>query len=649
MCGIGGFFGTGVAPERSRSILQGMVNAVEHRGPDDRGIFVGDGVGLGHTRLSIVDISDGHQPMSSGSGRFWISFNGEIFNHVELRQELMERGRRFRTNSDTEVILHLFEEHGADCVSLLNGDFAFAIWDGHERRMTLARDRMGVRPLYYASHRDTVFFASEVKAILRVPGIDAEIDPFALDQIFTLWAPVAPRTIFKNISELPPAHIMAIDANGLRSRPYWQLSFPDRQTTSRTVSMKDRSEELLDLLDDATRIRLRADVPVGAYLSGGLDSSIVSALAARTISSRLRTYSVTFASAEHDESSYQDEVVRALGTEHSSVECLPQDIARIFPDVVRHMETPVVRTAPAPLFMLSGLVRDHGFKVVLTGEGADEVFAGYDIFKEAAVRRFCARQPRSRFRSHLFRRLYPYLPNLSQQTPEYLTSFFCGGDDASDSPLFSHLPRFRSTSAAKIFFSGDFRATLGGFDAAQTLIDRLPADFKRWAPLHQAQYIETTFLLPGYILSSQGDRVAMAHGVEGRFPFLDHRVVEFAAKLPPGAKLKGLSEKHILREATKNLLPPSIAWRTKQPYRAPDCDPFSMEGAPDYVAEMLSPRAVAQVGIFSPQAVEKLHAKCRRQNSAGFRDSTAFVSILSTQLWQQAFGASTKYQSTYAA
>ncbi len=649
MCGIAGFFGRDVSPEETRSVLQRMVGAIAHRGPDAQGAYVGDGVGIGHTRLSIVDIADGHQPMAGSDGRYWISFNGEIFNYVELRRELMERGHRFRTTSDTEVILQLYEEYGLDCLQRLNGDFAFAIWDKQSRQLTLARDRIGVRPLYYTRRLNTVFFASEVKALLRAPGISAEIDQFALDQVLTLWAPVAPRTIFKNISELPPAHVMVIDANGVRTRPYWQLMFPDQDVGTQRPAEADVADELLHLLDDATRIRLRADVPVGSYLSGGLDSSVISALAARAAPDRLRTYSVTFDSVEHDESGYQNEVADALGTQHSAIRCRVQDIAHVFPEVVHHMEIPVVRSAPAPLFMLSRLVRNQGFKVVLTGEGADEIFAGYDIFKEAAVRRFCGRQPRSRIRSHLFRRLYPYLPNLSQQSPEYLTSFFCSGADSPNHPLFSHRPRFRSTGAAKVLFSGDFRAALGDFDPTRELIERLPADFGRWHPLHQAQYIETSFLLPGYILSSQGDRVAMAHGVEGRFPFLDRRVVEFAAKLPPGMKLKGLREKHILREATKNLLPPSIVERTKQPYRAPDCDPFIAAAAPDYVAESLSPSAIAQVGIFNPQAVDKLYAKCRRQQSSGFKDSTAFVSILSTQLWHQAFGVPPRYPNRYAA
>jgi asparagine synthase (glutamine-hydrolysing) len=305
--------------------------------------------------------------------------------------------------------------------------------------------------------------------------------------------------------------------------------------------------------------------------------------------------------------------------------------------VIRHAERPVLRTAPAPLLRLSELAHDSGYKVVLTGEGADEVFAGYDIFKESKIRRFCAVEPQSKWRPLLLRKLYPYLPQLKGQSQPYLEAFFGAQlDDASD-PLFSHLPRFRTTSGAKIFFSGDLRKMLKGYDALAELRERLPADFARWHPLSQAQYLETAHLLPGYILSSQGDRVAMAHAVEGRFPFLDHRVVEFASRIPPKLKIRGLREKHILREAMKGLLPAHIGNRTKQPYRAPDCQSFVGHAAPGYVAHRLSGGDIAAAGYFDPNAVGKLANKCRNQKLIGFRDNMAFVGVLSTQLWHREF------------
>ncbi|MDK1492347.1 asparagine synthase (glutamine-hydrolyzing) [Sinorhizobium sp. 7-81] len=634
MCGFGGYFGS--VPD-GRVLLEKMTAAIAHRGPDEEGVFTAPQAGLGHVRLSIVGLGDGQQPMSDATGELTIAFNGEIFNYVELRDELRAKGRRFRTSSDTEVILHLYDEMGEDCVSRLNGDFAFALWDNRRRRMMLARDRMGVRPLFYTTQGGTFYFASEVKALLQVPGLSAEIDPIALDQIFTLWAPIAPRTPFRDIWELEPATLMIADERGAAARAYWRLEFPDRDAPPRHKDEGQAAEELRALLTDATRIRMRADVPVGSYLSGGLDSSIVSALAAGMAPQGLRTFSVTFDSAEHDESAFQNEMAAALGTDHRAIACRAGDIAKIFPDVIRFAERPVLRTAPAPLYQLSGLVRDSGLKVVLTGEGADEVFAGYDIFKESRVRRFCGRQPGSRMRPHLFRKLYPYLPGLKQQSPEYLAAFFGAGDDPLDDPLFSHRPRLKGTAATKMFFSGDLRAELAGYAAANELVSRLPEAFGRWHPLHQAQYLESRFLLPGYILSSQGDRMAMAHGVEGRFPFLDHRLVEFAAGLPPEMKLKGLVEKHILREATKDLLPPSIGKRTKQPYRAPDSHSFSGTGELDYVRTAMGEEAIATGGLFNAKAVAKLCEKCRARPASGFRDNAAFVGILSTQLWLQTF------------
>ncbi len=648
MCGFGGYFGDGVAPPLARPLIDQMIASIAHRGPDEQGIYTAPSIGLGHARLSIVGLGDGQQPMSHADGDFTIVFNGEIFNYVELRQQLISQGHVFRTGSDTEVILHLYQRMGPDCLSMLNGDFAFAIWDARERRIMLARDRMGVRPLFYTTVGSTLYFASEIKALLQVPGIEAQIDPIALDQIFSLWAPIAPRTAFRDILELEPAHFLLADQNGMATRSYWALQYPDANATSTNKNEVEVAEELRSLLSDATRIRVRADVPVGAYLSGGLDSSIISALAAPMANDRLSTFSVTFGSAEHDESHFQQQMAEALGTVHHSVHCENGDIADTFPDVIRFAERPVLRTAPAPLYQLSALVRQQGLKVVLTGEGADEVFAGYDIFKEARVRRFCARQPGSRMRPHLFRKLYPYLPGLKQQSAEYLAAFFGTGADRLDDPLFSHQPRLRGTMAAKLFFSDALREQLAGYDATAELASRLPWEFRRWHPLHQAQYLESRFLLPGYILSSQGDRMAMAHGVEGRFPFLDHRLVEFAAQLPPEMKLKGLVEKHILREATRDLLPETISRRTKQPYRAPDSQSFVGSNARDYVHEAFAANKIEQSGLFNAKAATKLYEKCQAKPASGYRDNVAFVGILSTQLLHQTF-SSTKTSSARAA
>jgi asparagine synthase (glutamine-hydrolysing) len=318
------------------------------------------------------------------------------------------------------------------------------------------------------------------------------------------------------------------------------------------------------------------------------------------------------------------------------VPCTTADIGRDFPAVIRSAERPILRTAPAPLMKLSQLAHSSGYKVVLTGEGADEVFAGYDIFKEAKIRRFCAAQPQSKRRPLLLKKLYPYLPQLKTQSQSYLEAFFGAQSESSD-PLYSHLPRFRTTAGAKLFFSAELRKALNGYDAMEELREKLPADFARWHPLSQAQYLETAHLLPGYILSSQGDRVAMASAIEGRFPFLDHRVVEFASRIPPKMKIFGLREKHLLREAMKDLLPAHISNRTKQPYRAPDCQSFVGPDAPQYVKHRMSAGDIATAGYFDPVAVGKLLHKCGNQKFVGFRDNTAFVGVLSTQLWHREF------------
>jgi asparagine synthase (glutamine-hydrolysing) len=637
MCGIAGYFALTPRPLAPRAVLERMVEAVRHRGPDEGGVYLDSRAGLGHRRLSIIDLSGGRQPLGTADGELWVTFNGEIFNYVELRAELIARGRAFRTKSDTETILHAYAEHGPACVQSFNGDFAYALWDRAARRLVMARDRMGVRPLYYAVHDGVLVFASEVKSLFLYPGLRPELDPLGLDQCFTFWSPLAPRTAFKGIHELPPGHQLIAENGNFRIVPYWRLSYPSRHERG-SASEAELGERVEDLLADATRIRMRADVPVGAYLSGGFDSSVTTALAKRQQGARLRTFSLEFEAPELDESAYQRTLVDALQTEHSGLRCTGLDIAAHFPHVIRHTERPLVRSAPAALFLLSREVRDHGFKVVLTGEGADEVFGGYDIFKEAMVRRFWARQPQSKWRPLLLRRLYPYLGGLQAQPMRYLEAFFRTGLDAKDDPLFSHLPRFALTRRIGQFYSGDLRAAINGYDPLEELRASLPPQFASWHPLSRAQYLETGCLLPGYILSSQGDRVAMAHAVEGRFPFLDHRVVELGAELPPAMKLRGLQEKYLLRRALGRHLPRAIVERPKQPYRAPDSESFLGERTPDYVAALLSPEAISRAGYFEPRAVRRLVDKCRNPpGPVSMGDNMAFIAILSTQLLHSAF------------
>lgn len=634
MCGIAGIVDCN-GGKVDAGLLDGMLTAIRHRGPDGSGMYLANGAGLGHVRLSIIDIGGGKQPMHNEDRTLWVTFNGEIFNYVELMDDLTRRGHHFGSRCDTEVILHAYEEYGEECVRHFNGQWAFAVWDTKRRKLFASRDRLGVRPFFYTRTGNEFLFASEIKALLRHPNVRREIDLVGLDQIFTLWATIPPRTIFQNIQELPPGHSLTIEDGHVQVSKHWA---PEYEFTKEAGLLKDcdYQEQLLDLLIDATRLRLRSDVPVGAYLSGGLDSSLTTALIKRFTDASLTTFSVTFDDGEFDESGFQREVSRHLGTDHQSIACSYADIGRIFPDVIRHTEKPVLRTAPAPLFLLSRLVRELGYKVVITGEGADEVLGGYDIFKEAKIRRFWAKQPGSKLRPLLLKKLYPYMQNIQSQSDAYLQAFFhVRGEDFSN-PLFSHLPRWELTSKIKQFFSDDVRAALAGYDVLAEVESRLPADYARWEPFCQAQYLEKAYLLPGYILASQGDRVAMANGVEGRFPFLDYRVVEFAGQMPPRLKMRGLNEKDILKKIAADFLPTSITQRSKQPYRAPDGKSFFGDANNplhlDYVDELLSSERIAADGLFNPLAVDKLVQKARRGQAVGVKDNMALVGILSTQI-----------------
>jgi asparagine synthase (glutamine-hydrolysing) len=635
MCGIAGILGLSPAGRPTAAQVQAMTGTLHHRGPDEAGVYVDGEIGLGHTRLAIVDLAGGKQPMHVDERSLSVVFNGEIFNHVELREALRAGGHRFQTRSDTEVILRAYQAYGLEMFDRFNGQWAIALWDGPRRRLLLARDRVGVRPLFYTRTRDRLAFASECKALARVPGVKLQLDPRALGQVFHFWSALAPATPFTGIESLPPGHLMLVEDGTVTTRRYWDWRFPRDLEAFPDRPIQDIADELRALLIDAVRLRLRADVPVGAYLSGGLDSSIVAAMIRRYTDTPLRTFSVTFEDPEYDESPYQREMVAHLGTHHSSVACTHADVARAFPRTIWHAETPLLRTAPTPLMLLSETVRAHGYKVVLTGEGADEVFAGYDLFKEAQVRRFWARQPTSRLRPALLRRLYPYLGQSPTAVPGFAESFFGQGLGEAGETTFGHAPRWSTTRRAWRFFSAEVQAALRDWDPRSEL--QLP-DTTGWSPLCRDQYVEAHTLLSEYLLGAQGDRVAMANGVEGRYPFLDFRVIELGNALPVLLKMMGLREKFILRKATADLLPPRVARRTKQPYRAPDSRSFFAGGrAAPYVDELLSPARLRQSGLFDATAVTRLVDKCRAGRSGGATDNMAFVGVLSTMLVDELF------------
>ncbi len=609
-----------------------MVNAIRHRGPDEFGAYFDNRCTLGQARLSIIDLAGGSQPMCNEDGSIWITFNGEIFNYVELRKELIEHGHSFRTQCDTEVIIHAFEQWGPDCLHRFNGQFAFVIYNRSDKSLFMARDRLGIRPLFFTVNDGRLTFGSEIKAIFCDTAIDRRLDLCGLDEIFTWWTTAPPRTAFENIHELEAGCYVTVRNNDISTTRYWTMNFPEEFDRKRSVD--SWAEELHALLVDSVRLRLRADVPVGAYLSGGLDSSATTAIIKLFTNTPVESFSIAFQDKAFDESEFQDQMASFLGTNHHRVTCTYNDIAENFPAVIRHTERPIVRTAPTPLFLLSRLVRQNDFKVVLTGEGSDEMLGGYDIFKETMIRRFWARNPDSTWRPALLKRLYPTLPITGARAKFYLETFYKKGLADIDKFYFSHTPRINTTSDVKLYFNKDTQANVKEYDAIAVFGSDLPSEFARWHHLCRAQYLEARSLLSGYLLSSQGDRVGMAHSVEGRFPFLDHRVAEFAATIPPWHKLFGLNEKYVLKKAMRPELPPEITSRVKQPYMAPDSNSFVQPDRPEYIDYLLSEPAIARTGVFNPQAVQKLREKATRLQHAhmSFRDNMSFIGVLSTQL-----------------
>lgn len=639
MCAIAGILNLADASAPSEAALRQMLAMVRHRGPDQFGIYLSDQVALGNARLSIVDLSGGQQPIANEDESLWIVFNGEIFNHIELRADLEAKGHQFTTHCDTEVILHLYEEYGPECLRQLNGQFAIAIWNERDRSLFLARDRVGVRPLFYTQAGGSLIFASEIKSILTDARVKAELDPLSFDQTFTYWSPLSPRSCFRGIVDLPPGHYLLAKAGQVSVKAFWKPDFSSSAadaSVSRERPFADYVAEFHELLKDAARIRLRADVPVGAYLSGGLDSSAIAAIVRKLGVSRLDTFSIAFSDEKFDESKFQLEMATYLGTKHHVVQATHADIGNAFPEVIWHTETPIMRTSPVPMFLLSKLVRDQKFKVVLTGEGADEFLGGYDIFKEAKVRRFWAQNPDSKWRSALLKRLYPDI-DLNAAGASYLAAFFGAGLKETDAPDYSHSIRWRNNRRTTRFFSKDFTAAVVEQQKNESSAIEYPAGFTNWGALEKAQYLEINTFLSQYLLSSQGDRVAMAHSVEGRYPFLDVRVMEFCNRLPARLKLRGLTDKYLLRQMASQYLPEQIWKRRKRPYRAPIHRSFFNAAPPAYVRELLSDTHVTASGVFNPIAVRQLVTKLEQGKAIGETDDMALVGVLSTLLVQQRF------------
>lgn len=635
MCGIAGFY-PNLHQNSSEHIIKSMLTRIKHRGPDESGIYLSEKIALGSVRLSIIDLASGTMPISNHDDSLWIVFNGEIFNYIELREELVEKNYIFKTNSDTEVIIHLYEEYGADFLNKLNGQFAIAIWDKNKQELFLARDRVGIRPLFYTIVNKSFVFGSEIKSFLEFPDFNPKISAKALSEYFTFWTSLSSNTAFEGVFELPAGSYMTINANSKTIKKYWELPI-SKPEDYKFNNSEEAAKEFETIFTDAIKLRLRADVPVAAYLSGGIDSSVTTAFIKKISPENLKTFSIGFTEKDFDESSYQNIARDYFKTQHSSVTCSPKDISENFKDVVWHSEAPLLRTAPTPMSLLAKSVKDHNIKVVITGEGADELFGGYNIFKETKIKHFWAKDPESKYRPLLLKKLYPYIPQISKATSNILKMFFGYKLSETSSPIYSHLLRWNNTSRIINYLSNDYKIAIKNYNPVSVIEKQLEDKLEGYDYLTKAQWIELNFFMSKYLLSSQGDRMAMANSIEGRYPFLDHRVIEFCMKLNPDLKLNGLNEKYLLKKMMKGRLPESILNRSKQAYRAPIRSTFFSEEVPIYLKDMLSEEKIVSFGIFNPEFVKQLEKKMKLNKQISEIDNMAITAILSTQILYDLF------------
>ncbi|MEM7129852.1 MAG: asparagine synthase (glutamine-hydrolyzing) [Chloroflexota bacterium] len=639
MCGIVGFCHAARAAHTFPETICHMLSMIRHRGPDEMGYYFDEQVALGTARLSVIDLSTGQQPLSDASGRYWITYNGEVYNYLELRKTLEAHGHQFITNSDTEVVLNAYIAWGENAFEKLNGGFAFAIYDQQEGTLVLVRDRYGKRPLYYAHCNNEWIFASEIKCFLGHGGIKLAFDEAQLASILTLWTPLPHESGYQEIHQVPVGGYVRIEQSGAaQSKEYYTLNFrpatccaSEEDGGAQQLAMQDAIERTHAELAESVRLRLRSDVEVGTYLSGGLDSAITTLLAVQHSPHRVRTFSVSFDEASYDESDEQELVSRHLETAHTRLRVSNQDIANAFPHALWHAEVPIFRTAFVPMYLLSQSVQAAGIKVVLTGEGSDESFLGYDIFKETLLRLQWPHLTDAAEKQTRLARLYPYLAHFQRNSAQ-LVSVFDQFIQEQTSGLFSHEIRFSNSRFGLRLLNSP---TDQGLGPLRRLLEDHDAEFSQLSPLERAQWLEFKTLLAGYLLSSQGDRMSFAHGVETRMPFLDPNVVHWAWSLPTGLKLNDDNdEKYILKQTFAEKLPQAILQRAKQPYRAPDAAAFLQEQPPDYLEAILSEQELKKLGFVNLDFAQRLVQKVRRTSPERIsqRENQAFVFLLSLAL-----------------
>jgi asparagine synthase (glutamine-hydrolysing) len=623
MCGIAGFVGDSDTradgADRAR-LLKGMCDVIRHRGPDDEGFFLRPGVALGMRRLSIIDLAGGHQPICGEDGTVSIVFNGEIYNFHELRSELEKRGHTFKTNSDTEAIVHAYEEYGTACANHLRGMFAFAIWDEKTRGLYIARDRVGKKPLYYTLARgQTLVFGSEIKSILEHPDVTREINLEALDAYFTLGYVPDPLTIFRGIYKLPPGHYLTFANGDLHTREYWDFNFAPAESRK----PEDYMDELRALLDESVRLRLISDVPLGAFLSGGIDSSTVVALMAQHMNQPVKTFSIGFHEDSYNELKYARLTAKKLGTDHHEFFVTPQ-ICDVINDLVWHFDEPFADPSAIPTYMVSKLARDH-VTVALSGDGGDELFAGYTHYVVQENRRAFSALPRA-LRAGVMRPLSYRLP-YGAWGRNYLHNI-------SLDPIDRYLDSlsYFTQLTKKSLYTSDFQRSLGATDYVTRSFREYASQVKTNEPLDQLLYIDGKTYLPGDILTKV-DRVSMATSLEVRVPLLDHKLIEFVTKVPAPLKLAGTETKQLLKRVARELIPSEILDRPKQGFGIP-LEEWINRQLRDQIREILHEPRTRQRGYVNYDYVDLIldeHYKNRRDHSF------PLWSLLIFELWHRQY------------
>ena len=608
-----------------------MTAAIAHRGPDDESVHVEPGVALGARRLSIVDLAGGRQPIPNESGTIWVAFNGELFEYPELRQELLARGHHLATRCDTEAWVHLYEDLGEGMFEKARGQFAVSLWDRGNRTLILGRDRVGICPLYYTVRDGWLLWGSEVKALLASGLVPARPDRKGIDHLFSFFCAGTTRTYFEGVTSIPPGHFLRVKDGRIELRRYWDLDFPDAGEERRLDDPAPLVDELEGLLRQAVERRLRGDVPVVSYISGGLDSTVVLGLSSRHRGEAVPSFTIGLDNAGPDERPQSAESAKALGSRLTTVMMDRSKIAEAFPELIVAAEGPVLDTSCAALMRLAQAVHEQGYKVALTGEGADEALAGYVWYKSQKIRDGV----RSRFGT--------FLPRLTRRF--LLTAV--GGGSAHRAPL-QAIGGVRPAQQDMYELIGQARPILYSPAMWDHLQDHNPYSdlditndrIGRWHPLNQSLYVGYKVMLAGLLMISKGDRIAMHSSVETRYPFLDDDVIAFCAGIAPEYKLRGFTEKWILRQVAAKTLPKAIANRPKTMFRSSLSGPFLGAHRPKWVDQLLSPESLRATGYFDPRAVARerwLQGVVPRITARRFVFDVALTCVVTTQLWHHLY------------